>query len=291
MRIHHTGREPRLPQLIHLGGDAEVPAINQRESVYLSAVLRAVRGAEHDEGIVLVTGSTARRADRLLSCGEPLPVIEPFIPVAAAEVYEIEVSAREVERRGIRLLNPDRLCPRILHDDSAGQDVLLLIDRIEQTHQSAAAAVPKPELETLRTALLSLCPKGIRRGQPAGQPVFPGIAPRLLEAEVAAAGAVCRPEPEAAVPVISIAKGRKLLRQRVRGIAPVVSGIIGIPGEAPIPERQKRKEASLRPSSIVEMEQMPVGADPHLICAVQGMQRQKSLLPVINDCHFPLPFC
>ena len=194
----------------------------------------------------------------------------PLQGMAAVESETIKVPRHKVQAGGAELLHGDGPAPLVRNDGAAGEDIQPGQHTVEQRHPHAAAFIFKLNAQGLTLVLLRL---GIDRGQ-AGKGVLPALDAVAPIAQVAAPGAALVPQAQKRGAIVAAALDGKLLGQHVQGIGPIQARVIGVAGKAPVGILEQIVHAALAAPSVVQVQQIAVAVQLHLIRAVVGMERK-----------------
>lgn len=195
--------------------------------------------------------------------------------VLAVKGDEVQVLPLEIQAEGGGLADPDGLPAPVDELDGPGDEIVVLQHAVPELRLHSGGGVLQDDDQrfTLRSP----------EGGEALQGVFSLFHPEGLEPEVGAAAAVGQLQIQGGEAKVSHAAAGVLLGEHVQGEGPVLPGLAGIGGEAPVQIPDAVGQVTVRhPGAVVGVEQDAVGDRLHLISGVLRVERKE---PVVTEYH------
>ena len=252
--------------------------IHQHEAVGIPRAFRGCPVAEDDEGILLMAGHAAVRAQGQHAPGQRQALRDPLHAVAAVKVKHVILPVGKIHREGGRLFQRQRSAAGVGDPDGAGQDILGGENVIEELNRQPEGLVLQGHGQRFRVL------RGADKGK-AGNRLAPGGNQMAGIARIHAAASVFTEHPQGRRPIIAHAGGGVFLRQGVQGESAVHPLLIRIAGEAPAGQANEIGHVSPGFFAVIEMKQDAALGHLHLIKLMGCFQRKNTGFRVIGNAH------
>ncbi len=265
--------------LLHL--HQKLPAVYKGESVTVSLFLCGTPVTDHDERIMLVTGSPSHTAHRLHSVHNPASFQIPLHRVPSVKRKPFIVPRLPVHGKTCRLLQHD--CSLSFIDDlnCPCNDVLLFKHTKIQADFKSCLTVSQSNCQCLCLFLRS-----VRRRKPRKTIFsFPDLTAFIEQTGCSAAVGILYLQ--CADPIIPCPETAVFLRKYIQRICPVnPSHFIRIPRKTPVPVTDHIGFVRIiRLFPIISMQQYPLPVDFHLIGCIFCLKSDRFYLIVKYDTH------
>ena len=255
--------------------------IDHHHPVASTAGLRCILLAEDQEGIIVVAGAAPHRRNGLDIGAHSFPLQLPFHSVSAVEMQQIPSAKGQIQTGRCRLVQPQRGIAVVCQPRRTGDDILLCKHAVQQLQRQTGGFVLHSDDQGL--GIVFLC---VGTGQ-TGQLIFARLHRVAHIGKVCAKGTTAVSHRQAGQTEIAHVAAGILLREQIRGNAPVGAVSVVIRRESPVCAGiQLHQIACTDFFTIIQVQKMPQRIHLHVVAGMGGLQRKNAGLGIKSNAHW-----
>ena len=276
----NTAHYPDKPGLRALHVHLVAAGIDHHHPVTGTAGLRCILLAEDQEGIIVVAGAAPHRRNGLDIGAHSFPLQLPFHGVSAVEMQQIPSAKGQIQTGRCRLVQPQRGISVVCQPRRTGDDILLCKHAVQQLQRQTGCLVLHSDNQGL--GIVFLC---VGTGQ-TGQLIFARLHRVAHIGKVCAKGATAVGHRQAGETEIAHIAAGILLREQIRGNAPVGAVSVVIRRESPVCARiQLHQVPGADSFAVVQMQQVPQRIHLHVVAGMGGLQCKNAGVRIKSNTH------
>ena len=228
----------------------------------------------------MVAGAAPHRRNGLDIGAHSFPLQLPFHGVSAVEMQQIPSAKGQIQTGRCRLVHPQRILSVVCQPCRTGDDILLCKHAVQQLQRQTGGLVLHPDDQGL--GIVFLC---VGTGQ-TGQLIFASLHRVAHIGKVCAKGTAAVGHRQAGEAEIAHVAAGILLREQIRGNAPVGAVSVVIRRESPVCAGiQLHQVPGADGFAVVQMQQMPQRIHLHVVAGMGGLQYKNAGLGIKSNTH------